>query len=169
MQSIGDSMARGFGIFGALAILRFRTKISNPRNISFIFAAMAVGIACGVYSFMNAIIGTIAFCAIAFLLSLTPFSRKSKLVGSLRFQLPAGSDTLQVVEAVLKKACKSWVMKRYRVQLNAENEELIEYTYDVRLRKELDGAELAREIRPLPGIKDIRLNFTDIYSSQNEY
>ena len=58
MQSIGDSPARGFGIFGALAILRFRTQMISPRNISFIFAAMAVGIACGVYSFVNAIIGT---------------------------------------------------------------------------------------------------------------
>ena len=66
MQSIGDSLARGFGIFGALAILRFRTQIFSPRNISFIFAAMAVGIACGVYSFANAIIGTIAFCSAAF-------------------------------------------------------------------------------------------------------
>jgi hypothetical protein len=58
MQSIGDSPARGFGIFGALAILRFGTQLFSPRNISFIFAAMAAGIACGVYSFINAVIGT---------------------------------------------------------------------------------------------------------------
>ncbi|MBL0083975.1 MAG: hypothetical protein IPP37_16835 [Saprospiraceae bacterium] len=30
MQSIGDSLALSFGIFGALAIIRFRTRISDP-------------------------------------------------------------------------------------------------------------------------------------------
>ena len=33
MQSIGDSLALSFGIFGALAIIRFRSNISDPRDI----------------------------------------------------------------------------------------------------------------------------------------
>ena len=44
MQSIGDSLARSFGIFGALAIIRFRMRISSPRDVAFVFATMAVGI-----------------------------------------------------------------------------------------------------------------------------
>ncbi|MFM2392844.1 MAG: hypothetical protein RLZZ546_826, partial [Bacteroidota bacterium] len=47
MQSIGDSLALSFGIFGALAIIRFRTRISDPRDVAFVFATMAIGIACG--------------------------------------------------------------------------------------------------------------------------
>ena len=86
MESIGDSMARGFGIFGALAILRFRINITNPRNVAFIFASMAVGIACGVNSFVNAVIGTLAFCLIAFFLRLTPYGRKNNLLGAITIQ-----------------------------------------------------------------------------------
>jgi uncharacterized membrane protein YhiD involved in acid resistance len=73
MQSIGDSIALGFGIFGALAIIRFRTRISDPRDVAFVFASMAVGIACGVHSFVNGAVGTIVFCIIATLLRFTPF------------------------------------------------------------------------------------------------
>ena len=33
MQAIGDSLARGLGMLGALAIIRFRTTLRNPRNM----------------------------------------------------------------------------------------------------------------------------------------
>jgi len=31
MQAIGDSLARGLGMLGALAIIRFRTKLDNTK------------------------------------------------------------------------------------------------------------------------------------------
>ena len=33
MMAIGDSLARGLGAFGALAMIRFRTRIQDPKNI----------------------------------------------------------------------------------------------------------------------------------------
>ena len=163
MQSIGDSLARGFGIFGALAILRFRTNLISTRNISFIFGAMAAGIACGVYSFMTAIIGTLAFCIICFFLRLTPFSRKSNLLGELRFELPSASTELDKVHLALRELCSRFVMKRYRVLYNDERGEYLEYQFELRLNEEFNGAELARKLREINGLKALRLNFTDTY------
>ncbi len=51
IQAIGDSVARGLGMLGALSIIRFRTTVRDPRNIVFIFASIAAGIACGVFGF----------------------------------------------------------------------------------------------------------------------
>ena len=48
MQAIGDSLASGLGMMGALAIIRFRTSFKDPRDIIFMFAALASGIATGV-------------------------------------------------------------------------------------------------------------------------
>lgn len=163
MQSIGDSMARGFGIFGALAILRFRTNLISTRNISFIFASMAVGIACGVYSFVNAIIGTLAFCVVAFLLRLTPFSRKSNLLGQLRFLLPADPAELELVQATIREQCRAHVLKRYRVLLANDGSEQVEYWYDIRLADEMQGVALARRLRQHETLRDLRLNFNDTY------
>lgn len=162
MQSIGDSLARGFGIFGALAILRFRTNLISTRNISFIFAAMAAGIACGVYSFLTAIIGTLAFCVIAFLLRLTPFSRKSNLLGQLRFELP-GAVPLEPAQTVIRELCGAYVLKRYRVLYTESRGEYVEYQYEIRLKSELQGTALAGRLRQIEGLEALRLNFTDTY------
>jgi uncharacterized membrane protein YhiD involved in acid resistance len=166
MQSIGDSVARGFGIFGALAILRFRTNISNPRNVSFIFASMAVGIACGVNSFVNAIIGTISFCLIALFLRFTPFSRKNNLLGQLRFDVSADHNDLQQVQEAFKKQCRNFVLKRYRITAVAQKGDVIEYAYELRLRNELQGMELLNSLRQIGHIENIRLNFNDTYVNQ---
>lgn len=163
MQSIGDSLARGFGIFGALAILRFRTNLISTRNISFIFASMAAGIACGVYSFLTAIIGTFAFCLIAFFLRLTPFSRKSNLLGQLRFELPEESGQIEPAQAVLREFCSDFVLKRYRVLYNEERGQYVEYLYELRLAKDMQGAQLAGKLRQISGLREIRLNFSDTY------
>ena len=40
-------LARGLGILGTLAIIRFRTPIRDPRDMIFLFACLGVGIACG--------------------------------------------------------------------------------------------------------------------------
>lgn len=163
MQSIGDSMARGFGIFGALAILRFRTNIFNPRNISFIFAAMAVGIACGVYSFLNAVIGTISFSLVAFLLWLTPFSRKQNLMGQLRFELPESNNQQEELQRILRKHCKAFSLRRYRIAFDVHKADMVEYEYRVSLRSEMQGVVLSNALKELEDIREVRLTFTDTY------
>jgi uncharacterized membrane protein YhiD involved in acid resistance len=165
MQSIGDSPARGFGIFGALAILRFRTQLFSPRNISFIFAAMSVGIACGVYSFIIAIIGTLAFCGAAFFLWLTPFSRKNNLLGRLRYELPGNEEMRLRVMSVIEKETRRNVLKRYRV-INEKSEaggHNIEYNYELQLRNELDGLALVQKLQDIDGVRNVRLDFNDTY------
>ena len=166
MESIGDSMARGFGIFGALAILRFRINITNPRNVAFIFASMAVGIACGVNSFVNAIIGTTAFCLIAFFLRLTPYGHKNNLLGQLRFNLSADSNQLDKAQDIIRDLCRSHVLKRYRITSPEQKGDVIEYGYELRLQNEMQGIELTRALQKLPDINDVRLGFNDTYINQ---
>ena len=166
MESIGDSMARGFGIFGALAILRFRINITNPRNVAFIFASMAVGIACGVNSFVNAIIGTSAFCIIAFFLRLTPYGHKNNLLGQLRFNMIADSSDYDQAQKIMRELCRNFVLKRYRVTSVEQKGDIIEYAYELRLQNEMQGIELTRKLQKLPDVKDVRLGFNDTYINQ---
>ena len=48
IHAIGDSVAIGIGTLGALSIIRFRTNLKDPRDIIFLFAALAAGITCGI-------------------------------------------------------------------------------------------------------------------------
>lgn len=58
MVIIGDSIARAFSLVGALSIIRFRTAIQDPRDIGFVFYALAVGMAIGAGNPSVAILAT---------------------------------------------------------------------------------------------------------------
>ena len=103
MQAIGDSLARGLGMLGALSIIRFRTSLTSPRNMAFMFASLAVGIACGVFGFVIALCGTVVFCAVAFALAAEYRNGDgADLTGELRVTVPAGAAAAADLEAVVR-------------------------------------------------------------------
>ena len=116
MQAIGDSLARGLGMLGALAIIRFRTTLRTPRNMVFTFASLSAGIACGVYGYTIGIVGTIGFCLFAFILRYSPWhTGAAPLVGVLRFEMPKSSSALGEAEDVLNRFCKKYKKIRFQI------------------------------------------------------
>ena len=78
MVIVGNSLARAFGIAGAASIIRFRTPVDDPKDVTVLFLLMALGMATGLGSFGVAGLGT-AFLCIA-LLALDHVARKSARV-----------------------------------------------------------------------------------------
>ena len=48
MLCVGDSIARGIGIFGAVNLVQVRSTIKDTRDLMFVFITLAAGVACGV-------------------------------------------------------------------------------------------------------------------------
>ena len=48
MMIVGDSAARAFGIFAAASLVRFRTNIRDPKEITVLLISLSVGLATGV-------------------------------------------------------------------------------------------------------------------------
>jgi hypothetical protein len=57
MMAVGNNLVWGIGIVGTLAIIRFRTNLRDPRDMVFIFAALASGIAAGVGAYTVGFVG----------------------------------------------------------------------------------------------------------------
>jgi uncharacterized membrane protein YhiD involved in acid resistance len=161
MQSIGDSIALGFGIFGALAIIRFRTRISDPRDVAFVFATMAIGIACGVHSFINAVIGTIAFCLIVWIIRWTPFGEKTKLVGNLRLTTDLEGNGIESVINVLDNMASEYAIKRIRTKIPDEEGLRTEYEYTFLLNADSSLTSFSNSLEAINGIKVARITLTD--------
>ncbi|HFA50031.1 MAG TPA: DUF4956 domain-containing protein [Bacteroidetes bacterium] len=159
LQAIGDSVARGLGMLGALSIIRFRTTVKDPRNIVFMFAAIASGIACGVFGFTIAIVGTAGFCLTAFLLRLSSFSQKEKLIGTLRLELPQECASFSELEKQLSLFCESYVLEYYKVFISEKKSHLLLYEYQLKLKYKARAGELAKGLKGLPEIKVVSLNF----------
>lgn len=58
MMVIGTNLVVAFGLLGAVSIIRFRTVVDNPIDMSFLFLAIVVGISCGLGLFAHAFLLT---------------------------------------------------------------------------------------------------------------
>jgi anti-anti-sigma factor len=62
MIIIGNSLARAFGIAGAASIIRFRTPVDDPKDVTILFLLMGLGMSTGLGSFAVAGLGTAFLC-----------------------------------------------------------------------------------------------------------
>jgi hypothetical protein len=130
IMAIGNNLARGLGILGTLAIVRFRTPIRDPRDIIFLFTAFAVGIGSGAGVFSVIICGTISFCVIALYLHWSPFASRREFEGLLRFMFPSNVKPGPEIQAIFKEYCSSAVLIGLREAVQGD---VIEYSYQIRL------------------------------------
>ncbi len=162
MQAIGDSLARGLGMLGALAIIRFRTTLRDPRNMAFMFGSLAVGIACGVGGFIISAVGTIGFCTVAFLLRLTPFSQPNNLVGNLQFEINPESEDLKNALALTDTYCDSRVLISQKINFDGSELGRSEYVYRVRLKDVEKAPDFALQMKALKNVKKVKLDLKDM-------
>ncbi|MBN1984197.1 MAG: DUF4956 domain-containing protein [Chitinivibrionales bacterium] len=156
MQAIGDNFARGLGMLGAFAIIRFRTMFKDSRDTIFIFASLASGMACGVFGYRIAIIGTLGFCAVAVMLYYSPFGQSRYFDGLLRFNMAAATAAgkKMEIEAVFTQYCKTFALITLR-ELAQGNR--IDYAYHVKLRDSGNSAEFVDSLRRIESIQNIQL------------
>jgi len=62
MVIIGNSLARAFGIAGAASIIRFRTPVDDPKDVTILFLLMGLGMSAGLGAFAVAGLGTAFLC-----------------------------------------------------------------------------------------------------------
>ena len=154
MQAIGDSLATGLGMLGALAIIRFRTSLKEPRDIIFMFACLAAGIACGVNGYDIAVVGTLGFCIIAFVLHYSPFGQESHFDGMLRFNCEDDPEGKAMLEAVLKEHCKVFALITLRDMAQGKR---LDYAYHVKLKKGKSKTDLVNALNRIESVRGVNL------------
>jgi uncharacterized membrane protein YhiD involved in acid resistance len=98
MMIVGDNAARAFGIFAAVSLVRFRTNIRDPKEISVLLMSLAVGLATGVGR------PEIAVIVCLFALAALWFLERSEVKEVSRsMQLKVMSRDLESTEQALKK------------------------------------------------------------------
>ena len=88
MIVIGNNVAVAFGLVGAFSIIRFRSAMSDPKDIAFIFFAMASGIACGLGFYLLAIIFTLTLSVLIYGLFLFNYGDREDSPRTLKVTVP---------------------------------------------------------------------------------
>jgi uncharacterized membrane protein YhiD involved in acid resistance len=158
MLAIGDSVGRGIGLLGAMAIIRLRFNINHPRNTIFMFAAFAVGIGCGVFGFVATMIGSIFFCTVSFLFNITPYSSANNYFNILRFNLKSNpKESEKAINEMLLKYCSKSYLFRLDLATDGEKQEY-EYQYKVILKKEVQHFDIIMALNGLEGVSKLRFS-----------
>lgn len=170
MQAIGDSLAHGLGLLGALAIIRFRTTLRNPRNIAFMFASIAVGVATGVYGISIAIIGTIMFCLIAIVLHRSHLGKSKYVIGFLQFDLSnkdlSNSTIGEEITSSINSKCEKVVLLNYvikDIKRKKKIKGMSHFEYKIKITEKHIATNLVSEITGKFNLLNVKLTFKDDY------
>ena len=151
VMAVGDSLARGLGVMGTLTIIRFRSLIRDPRDAMFLFACLATGIACGAGMITIAVAMAIIFNGIVLLLHVAPFVSRRNYEGMLRLTVTKDAEVKDAVDRLLMMMCETYTLVSMR---NAVQGELLEYSYQIRLRDSSYQKDVIKKLSEIEGISE---------------
>lgn len=154
MLAIGNNLARGLGIVGTLALIRFRMQLHDPLDMIFVFASFAGGVAAGTGNFATGGIGTAAFLIVVGTLQVTGFGSRHRHDGVLRVQLPPSEESETALMSSLKTYCRQFAA--ITVREVAQGRE-IERVYQVTLRTPGKEALLVKDVSAIKGARAVSI------------
>jgi hypothetical protein len=158
MLATSNNLAAGIGIAGSLSALRLRIALRDPKDMIFIFAGMAIGVACGLAAFAVALAGTTVFCAAIAALTLVEFGQHQVFEGLLRFYAPVDENTEAAIGKVLKQYAGRFALTTMR---EVRQGTAMEYAYHLRTRRAADRVPMVRELEAIAGVDGVTLHYQD--------
>ena len=130
MLVVGASLARAFGIVGAANLIRYRSKIEDPKDAVVMLCALAVGLATGVGLYALGIFSTV-FLVVALWL-IESFEPKTGKEFLLKVKLGKQTDELRPnIETILRRY-------RCKYEIRASSDEEVSYDVNVPLEIQTD-------------------------------
>lgn len=152
---IGDSVARAFGLVGALSIVRFRTVVNDTRDTAFVIFSVIVGMAVGTGLLMVAAVGVPIVCAAAFVMDGRGDAKRDAAC-RLIVRLALGKDP-EMVEREISKLCG---FSRGVSARTAKQGAAIEVVHEVRLPQG-KAADVVVALCAIDGIQDVEVEPLD--------
>lgn len=157
MLAVGNNIAAGIGIAGGVSAIRFRTTMRDPRDVVFVFASLAIGMASGAQAYGAAIAGAGMFAGATLMLHVTGYGSRRQPDGLLRFVVPAGqagADLAGTIAGILREHCGSFSLVTLR---EAAQGTVMEHAYQISVRHPELRVRLVTSLQALPGVEDVSL------------
>lgn len=143
IMTISSNVVLSLGMVGALSIVRFRAAIKDPKDIAFMFWAIAIGISTGASLYMISAIGSLFIGAVLWVLKFQKtVIRRFILV--VKYEEEEAAKVSRILD-YLSYEVKSKVVTQGEVELTVE------------LRKVGKNTAFVNELSNLPGVKNAML------------
>src|SRR5699024_2294222 len=171
MIVIGNNIAVAFGLVGAFSIIRFRSAISDPKDIAFIFFGMAAGIASGLGNYIIAILFTVSLVIIIFFLYYINFGKVANVKKRLTLTVPENLHDETIFNNILSKHLSMYALKSIRTSNQGT---MIQLEYVIQNKPGVEDKTLMDDLRMANANLTVAINydlywsvlFNTLYSSQ---
>ncbi len=144
IATISSNIVLSLGMVGALSIVRFRTAIKDPLDLTYMFWAITAGISIGAKIWIVAVLSSIILAAVIVILSKTGHFRKNWFL----FIVKHDSSSDEEIKKILSKYS-------HNMKSRVINNDEIETIYEVKASKSHVG--FATQIAQIQGVQSTTL------------
>lgn len=154
MIIIDDSIARAFALVGALSIIRFRTAIQDPRDIGFVFYALAAGMAVGADNPAVAILATFVIGIILLCMFYwnRHFSKDNEF--TLEFCIPPNLN----IETSYRSIFDKYTMNDSLIEKRIKRSQVVELNFRVKMTDPSEWISFFKELSEIEEITDVKID-----------
>lgn len=141
---VGNSIASALSVSGAFALVRFRSEPGSPKNIAYIFATVAVGLACGLQCYLYGIIFAVFLCIVIFVFTKINFGSKNIKSRKLKILIPESLDFENVFDDILGRYTAKYELTKIAT---ADLGSIYELDYNVVIKGDINTKEFIDDLR----------------------
>lgn len=158
-QVIGDSIARAFGLVGALSIVRFRTVVRDTQDTAYVIFAVIVGMAVGAQSMWVAVVGiTVIILAELAVTLLSGWSGASSPEYLLTMRTELDCDLDGLVRGLLQGSVRRLELRSLGTGRQGS---CLEGTYGIRLREDASLPALVKQFDVANGVQSVQIELRE--------
>ena len=143
MNVVSGNAGVAFGLFAVFSLIRFRSAVTDAKDISYIFFGLCVGMTSGLYQFGLAIVLTLFASVIFYLLHVWNYG-KGKDTQILKVTVPENLNDDQLLNDVFDEFTLSHSLRKVETTNLGT---MILYTYAIRCKDDTNDKDLLDRIR----------------------
>ncbi|PKK86833.1 MAG: DUF4956 domain-containing protein, partial [Tenericutes bacterium HGW-Tenericutes-8] len=151
---VSNNIARAFSLAGVFTLVRFRTTISDTRDITFVFSTVAIGLAMGMGYITYAIIITAFIMGVLLLISFLKLDEVKDNNAKLKIIIPESLNYIGAFDDVFKMYT---TYARLRKVKTTDFGTTFELTYIINMRNDVNQKLFLDAIRVINGNLNIIL------------
>ncbi|WP_405099001.1 DUF4956 domain-containing protein [Oceanobacillus sp. FSL H7-0719] len=156
MNVVSDNAGVAFGLFAVFSLIRFRSAVTDAKDIAYIFFGLSVGMTCGLYQFTLAVVMTF-FASILFYILYKFNYGKGKDTQILKVTVPENLNHENLLDDVFQEYTLSYTLR----QVETTNlGTMIMYTYAIRTKNDTKDKMLLDRIREKNANLKVSLAYT---------
>jgi len=157
---VSNDFARAISLAGVFTLVRFRSAVTDTRDIAYVFSTVAIGLAVGLGYFLYAIVIACFLALVLIVIYLTKVDQEKGNIAKLKIVIPESLNYMNAFDEIFAKYLISCTLQRVKT---VDFGTMFELSYKVNIKKDANQKEMLDEIRVKNGNLNVSLTAEYVY------